>query len=51
MKPPRLIHIAALCLIAPILNACAIRLNADGSKDATIDAPSAIRIIEIIEGK
>jgi hypothetical protein len=51
MKLPRIIHIAALFSIAPILNACAVRINADGSKDATIDAPSAIRIIEIIEGK
>ena len=51
MKPPRLNHIAALCLIAPILNACAVRINADGSKDATIDVPSAIRIIEIIDAK
>jgi hypothetical protein len=51
MKLPRIIHLAALFSIAPILNACAIRINADGSKDATIDAPSAIRIIEIIEGK
>ena len=51
MKLPRLIHLAALFSIAPILNACAVRINADGSKDAAIDAPSAIRIIEIIEGK
>jgi hypothetical protein len=51
MKLPRLIHLAALFSIAPILNACAVRINADGSKDATIDAPSAIRIIEIIDAK
>jgi hypothetical protein len=51
MKLHRLIHFAALFSIAPLMNACAIRINADGSKDATIDAPSAIRIIEIIEGK
>jgi hypothetical protein len=51
MKLPRIIHLAALFSIAPLMNACSLRLNADGSKDATIDAPSAIRIIEILDAK
>jgi hypothetical protein len=51
MKLPRLIHLAALFSIAPILNACAVRLNADGSKDAMIDAPSILRAIEILDAK
>jgi len=51
MKLPRIIQLAALFSIAPILNASAVRINADGSKDATIDAPSAIRIIEILDAK
>jgi|LakMenEpi03Aug12_release.lakeMendotaPanAssembly.Ray.scaffolds.fasta_scaffold10358_2 hypothetical protein len=51
MKLPRIIHLAALFSIAPILNACAVRINADGSKDATIDAPSVLRAIEILDAK
>jgi hypothetical protein len=51
MKRPRLIHLAALFSIAPILNACAVRINADGSKDAMIDAPSVLRAIEILDAK
>jgi len=51
MKLPRLIHLAALFSIAPLMNACAIRINADGSKDAMIDAPSVLRAIEILDAK
>jgi hypothetical protein len=51
MKLPHIIHLAALFSIAPILNACAVRINADGSKDAMIDAPSVLRAIEILDAK
>ena len=43
-------------LIAPILGvfaltSCTVTMNADGSKSATVDAPTAIRVIEIIATK
>jgi len=34
-----------------VLTGCTIRLNPDGSKDATIDAPAALRVLEIIAEK
>ena len=34
-----------------VMTSCTIRLNADGSKDATIDAPAALRVLEIIAEK
>jgi hypothetical protein len=34
-----------------VMTSCTLRLNADGSKDATIDAPAALRVLEIIAEK
>ncbi len=34
-----------------VLTGCTIRLNPDGSKDATIDAPTFLRAIEVIAEK
>lgn len=33
------------------LASCAVSINPDGSKDVTVDAPSAIRFIEILAEK
>jgi hypothetical protein len=33
------------------MTSCTLRVNADGSKDATIDAPAALRVLEIIAEK
>jgi hypothetical protein len=34
-----------------VMTSCTLRINADGSKDATIDAPAALRVLEIIAEK
>jgi hypothetical protein len=34
-----------------VMTSCSLRINADGSKDATIDAPAALRVLEIIAEK
>lgn len=34
-----------------VMTSCTIRLNADGSKDATLDAPTILRAIEVISEK
>jgi hypothetical protein len=34
-----------------VMTSCTLRVNADGSKDATIDAPAALRVLEIIAEK
>ena len=33
------------------LTSCAVRINPDGSKDVSVDAPSAMRVIEILAEK
>jgi hypothetical protein len=34
-----------------VMTSCTLRINTDGSKDATIDAPAALRVLEIIAEK
>jgi hypothetical protein len=34
-----------------VMTSCTLRINPDGSKDATIDAPAALRVLEIIAEK
>ena len=34
-----------------VMTSCTIRINADGSKDATVDAPTFLRAIEVIAEK
>jgi flagellar basal body-associated protein FliL len=34
-----------------VMTSCTLRVNADGSKDATLDAPAALRVLEIIAEK
>ena len=34
-----------------VMTSCTLRINADGSKDATIDAPAALRVLEVIAEK
>jgi hypothetical protein len=44
--------VSALLLAAVIaLTSCTMTISPDGSKSATVDAPSAIRVIEIIATK
>lgn len=45
--------IAAMIIWAcvAVMTSCTLRINADGSKDATIDAPAALRVLEIIAEK
>ena len=33
------------------LSSCSVRVNPDGSKDVSVDAPSAMRVIEILAEK
>lgn len=34
-----------------VMTSCTIRINADGSKDATVDAPTILRAIEVLAEK
>lgn len=34
-----------------VMTSCTLRINEDGSKDATLDAPAALRVLEIIAEK
>ena len=34
-----------------VMTSCTLRVNADGSKDATVDAPTFLRAIEVIAEK
>ena len=45
--------IAAMIIWAAVavMTSCTLRINADGSKDATIDAPAALRVLEVIAEK
>lgn len=45
--------IASLLIWAAVavMTSCTLRINPDGSKDATIDAPAALRVLEIIAEK
>lgn len=40
-----------LLLVILSLTSCTVTMTPDGSKSATVDAPSAIRIIEILATK
>ena len=46
-----LIVSALIWFAVAVMTSCAIRINEDGSKDATIDAPAALRVLEIIAEK
>jgi hypothetical protein len=41
----------SLLIVVVILTGCTVTVSPDGSKSATVDAPSAIRFIEIIATK
>jgi flagellar basal body-associated protein FliL len=45
--------IASLLIWAAVavMTSCTLRVNEDGSKDAAIDAPAALRVLEIIAEK
>jgi hypothetical protein len=45
--------IASLLIWAAVavMTSCTLRVNEDGSKDATLDAPAALRVLEIIAEK
>ena len=45
--------IASLLIWAAVavMTSCTLRVNADGSKDATVDAPTFLRAIEVIAEK
>jgi hypothetical protein len=45
--------IASLLIWAAVavMTSCTLRVNPDGSKDATLDAPAALRVLEIIAEK
>lgn len=34
-----------------VMTSCTLRINADGSKDASVDAPTFLRAIEVIAEK
>jgi hypothetical protein len=46
-----LIISALIWFTVAVMTSCTIRINADGSKAATIDAPAALRVIEVIAEK
>jgi hypothetical protein len=46
-----LIVSALIWFAVAVMTSCTIRLNADGSKDATVDAPTFLRAIEVIAEK
>jgi hypothetical protein len=46
-----LIISALIWFTVAVMTSCTIRLNADGSKDATVDAPTILRAIEVIAEK
>lgn len=46
-----LIVSALIWFSVAVMTSCTIRINADGSKDATIDAPAALRVIEVLAEK
>jgi len=46
-----LIVSALIWFSVAVMTSCTIRINADGSKDATIDAPTFLRAIEVIAEK
>ena len=41
----------AILAAAIALSACSVHVNPDGSKDVTVDAPSALRAMEILAEK
>lgn len=45
-----LLALIAMCLLLA-LTGCTVTMNADGSKSATVDAPTAIKVLEIIATK
>ena len=42
---------ALIWFAVAVMTSCTLRLNEDGSKDATLDAPAALRVLEIIAEK
>ena len=46
-----LIVSALIWFTVAVMTSCAIRINEDGSKDATLDAPAALRVLEILAEK
>ena len=46
-----LIVSALIWATVAVMTSCTIRINADGSKDATVDAPTFLRAIEVIAEK
>ena len=46
-----LIVSALIWAAVAVMTSCTIRLNADGSKDAMLDAPTILRAIEVIAEK
>lgn len=46
-----LIISALIWFAVAVMTSCTLRINADGSKDATVDAPTILRAIEVIAEK
>ena len=46
-----LIISALIWATVAVMTSCTLRINADGSKDATVDAPTILRAIEVIAEK
>ena len=46
-----LIVSALIWFAVAVMTSCTLRINEDGSKDATLDAPAALRVLEIIAEK
>lgn len=46
-----LIVSALIWATVAVMTSCTLRINADGSKDATVDAPTILRAIEVIAEK
>lgn len=42
---------ALIWFAVAVMTSCTLRINADGSKDATVDAPTILRAIEVIAEK
>lgn len=52
MRALRLCLLLLTSGLCPLVSSsCTVNVGADGSKSATVDAPSAIRVIEIIATK
>jgi hypothetical protein len=40
-----------LLALSVVLSSCAFKINADGSKDATVDAKTAFKMIQVLSEK